>query len=213
MRGRGWSDLDARAGGNQGLALCNHFCLSRPVPLLSLYPDLPPPGSSFFTSIRDAHVCSGREGEERDDAGSTVHAHDRSSKCILIPDAGGMGLHYVGVSTNTHARLRERREWAEERESTLCTPHAFASSSSAPHKAHICVIVPAGSIRPMLDRQTRSYSTVWLKSAGLKVQDLYIPCLILNIIVCLISCLGYFKSKDSHKRDVSSKALDKWNFG
>lgn len=54
-------DLDARAGGNQRLALCNHFCLFHPSPFppssssSSHLPTTLGPPSRF---IQDAHVCS-----------------------------------------------------------------------------------------------------------------------------------------------------------
>jgi len=153
-------DLDARAGGNQRLALCNHFCLS-----LVVSPLAPPPPDFLRVCTRRTRVLArARKRTRRDLFWLNVHAHDRSSKCILIPDAVGMGLHYVGVSTNTHARLRKRLRGADAMLKRLDPARFCASSSSAPHKAHICVIVPAGSIRPMLVRRTRSYPTVRLKS-------------------------------------------------
>lgn len=70
---------------------------------------------------------------------------------------------YEHARATTKEAARSGRD-AEERDSTPHAKRFCASSSSAPHKAHICVIVPAGSIRPMLARRTRSYPTVPLKS-------------------------------------------------
>lgn len=79
--------------------------------------------------------------EEEDEEGFwlNVHAHDRSSKCILILDAEGMGLHYVGVSTNTHARLRKRLREADamlKRGTRPRTPNAFARPPLLLHTRH-----------------------------------------------------------------------------
>jgi len=163
-------DLDARAGGNQRLALCNHFCLS----LSFAYPWIPWISIAFVRDVHGVHVCSRACEEENEEAllsGSTYTHMIARPQVHTNSECRGMGLHYVGVSTNTHARLRKRLGLtsrsgrnAEERESTPHATRFCASSSSALHKAHICVIVPAGSIRPMLFRRTRSYPTVWLKS-------------------------------------------------
>lgn len=49
----------------------------------------------------------------------------------------GMGLHYVGVSTNTHARLSAREARVSWREGIdPCTPHAFARPPLLLHTRH-----------------------------------------------------------------------------
>lgn len=130
-RGRGWSDLDARAGGNQRLALCNHFCLSLVLsPSYRCYTGLPPPGSSSSSSSSrpyETHTCAraGREGKEGW-CRLNVHAHHLgSSKCILIPDAGDGITLCRCVYEHARATAREARvSWREGIDP--CTPHAFA---------------------------------------------------------------------------------------
>jgi len=55
-------DLDARAGGNQRLALCNHFCLFHPAPF-SLSPLTYHPRTPFAFHTRRTRVLT-REGRE-----------------------------------------------------------------------------------------------------------------------------------------------------
>lgn len=105
----------------------------------------------------------------RRDSWLNVHAHDRLVEVHTNSGRRGDGVtlcrcvYEHARATTREAVVRSGRS-TEERESTPHATRFCASSSSAPHKAHICVIVPAGSIRPMLVRRTRSYPTVRLKS-------------------------------------------------
>ena len=163
VRGRGWSIWTHAPGatrGSRSVITSASLSLFRiPLDPLDLH-------RVRTRRTRCTRVLSRVWGRERGGilSGSTYTHMIARPQVHTNSECRGMGLHYVGVSTNTHARLRKRLGLtsrsgrnAEERESTPHATRFCASSSSALHKAHICVIVPAGSIRPMLFRRTRSY--------------------------------------------------------